>query len=64
MNDLTPIQLKYAREWLFELSWGEDFDNESILDPERISDSQIERAIQDHFSGGIPAFVATFTGEK
>lgn len=58
-TSLNSNQLQLAREWLFECQWDAEFDNEALLDAQRIQDHDIEAAIQRHFSGGLTAFIAT-----
>ena len=51
--------LEDMRSWVAECEWGEDL-WEDDFDPWKESDDVILKGIQNHFDGGIKAFLATY----
>ncbi|AFZ27236.1 hypothetical protein Cylst_5200 [Cylindrospermum stagnale PCC 7417] len=49
---LSPQLIKAAKEWIADCTWRDITED----DIELLSDEEIERGIQRHYSGGIEAF--------
>jgi len=58
--DITTEILEDMRSWVDECEWREHEWDEDGFDPWKLSDLEIVRGIENHFSGGLEEFVQTY----
>lgn len=59
-NTLTPEEIQEARGWLSDLSWSDRIPQDfhvPATHPDYIPDHQIQNAVDQHYDGGLPAFI-------